>query len=91
VGLETDEPMVAKAVTWVSPISEPDGRGNRWINVTFDDDDSGYLGKQDYDAILEVHGLLTEAMNGQITQEFILEDTGKRNKKDRTKWKIKGF
>jgi hypothetical protein len=83
--------VVAKAVTWVSDISDPDQRGVRYINVAFDDGDTGYLGKKDYDAALEVHGLLTEAMNGQITQEFILEDTGKKNKKDRTKWKILGF
>jgi hypothetical protein len=83
--------VVTKAVTWVSDISDPDQRGVRYINVAFDDGDTGYLGKKDYDAALEVHGLLTEAMNGQLTQEFILEDTGKKNKKDRTKWKIKGF
>lgn len=83
--------MTEKTVSWVSDISDPDQRGNRYINVAFTDGDTAYIGKKEYDATLEVQGLLEEAKLKAWPLDFTLEDTGKKNGKGKTKWKLKAF
>ena len=81
--------MTTKVVTWISDIGDPTDRGVRYVNVAFSDGVTGFIGKKEYDAALEVQGLLTEAKNQE--RDFTLEDTGKKNKNDGTRWKIKSF
>jgi hypothetical protein len=80
--------MTLKTVTWVSDIGEPTDRQVRYINVAFQDKDTAYIGKKNIDTAVEVHGLLTEALNKPI--EFTLEESG-TNKHGGTKFKIKAF
>jgi hypothetical protein len=81
--------MTEKTITWVAPMGEADDRGTRWITVKFADGDTGYLGKKDLDAAIEVMGLLQEAVNQVL--EFTLEDTGKTNSAGGSRFKIKAF
>jgi hypothetical protein len=80
--------LTSKTITWVSDIGEPTDRQVRYINVAFADKDTAYIGKKNIDTAVEVHGLLTEALNKPI--EFTLEESG-TNKHGGTKWKIKAF
>lgn len=76
-----------KRITWVSDISDPDQRGVQYVNVAFDDDDTGYIGKKL--GINEVHDIL-EGLKG-TEAEFGLESTGKKNKKNGDRWKLVSF
>jgi hypothetical protein len=84
--------MTTKTITWVAPEVNPyesNGKTTYYINVTFDDDSSGSLGKQNQGKAQELHAMLA-AFTGTPT-EFGLEDQGKKNGKGQPKWKIKSF
>lgn len=76
-------------LSWVSDLSDPDGRGNRYVNMTFEEwDDIGYLGKKDLDAAIEVQGLLKERVG--VLQTFTLEPAGE-SKSGKKRWKVTEF
>ena len=87
--------MTLKRVTWVAPDlnewANPKKAGalTFYVNVAFDDNDSGSIGKQDRDNAMELHGLLTEAIGKEL--EFGLESTGKKNSNGGDKLRITSF
>lgn len=85
--------MTAKTVTWVSEVGDPyvaNGKSTWYVNVAFDDESTGSVGKQDRDKAEELRGMLIDLENAGPV-EFILEDKGKPNKKGKPSYRIKGF
>ena len=79
----------ARVITWVSPIGEPSGNyGTRYINVKFSNEEVGYIGKNDLDTAMEVHGLLQERIEKETF--FGVEPAGE-SKKGFKRWKILAF
>lgn len=80
-----------KTITWVGELSpyESNGKTTHYINVAFDDDSTGSLGKQNPEKAAELRELLL-ALKGQPA-EFGLEDKNKPNKKGQPSYKIKSF
>lgn len=84
--------MVDKTVTWVgedaSPIDTQFGT-LYYVNGKFGDGDSFSIGKKDRNAALDIRSELFNLIDQE--GDYTLEDTGKKNNDDMTKWKLKGW
>ena len=85
--------MTTKVISWIAKdLNEwKNQKGNivYYVNVKFEDGDSGSVGKEDK-AIAEELFLLLEGLVDQEA-DFQLEDNGKKNSDGLTKWKINAF